>query len=49
MRKEMRKEIKLKEGVKLVSFGTKGGVYVYQNKKLVGILTESRILKAMDA
>jgi len=42
------KTIVLNEGVKLVSFATKGGVYVYHNNKLAGILTKTRILKSMD-
>ena len=44
----MNKEMTLNKGIKLVSFATKGGVYVYQDKKLVGILTATRILNTMD-
>jgi len=47
--KEMKNEetINLNEGVKLVSFETKGGIFVYQDKKLVGILTEFSILEIL--
>ncbi len=41
-------KMNLDEGIKLVSFATKGGVYVYQNKKLVGIMTTIKILNTMD-
>ena len=32
----MDKEIDLQEGIKLVSFVTKRGIYVYQNNELIG-------------
>ena len=40
--------INLNEGMKLVSFVSKNGIYVYQDKKLVGVVTVSRILNTMD-
>jgi len=38
------KEIKLKEDIKLVSFETKGGIYVYDGLNLIGCLTVTRIV-----
>ena len=39
-------EIKLNDRVKLVPYLTKGGIYVYQNGKLIGSLTKTQILES---
>lgn len=41
MKKE---EINLNNNVKLVSFITKNGIYVYRNDKLVGLMTNDMLL-----
>jgi len=40
------KEMKLKEGIRLVSFQTKQGIYVYQDNVFVGAIAKTRLLKA---
>ena len=40
-----KEEINLENKIKLVPFLTKGGIYVYQNGKLVGSMTKSQIVR----
>ncbi|MCK4330024.1 hypothetical protein KAX02_09305 [candidate division WOR-3 bacterium] len=41
----MDKEIDLQEGIKLVSFITKGGIYVYKNSKLIGTILSMTLVE----
>jgi len=40
-------KIKLGSGIKLESYFSKNGVYVFRNNKLVGSLTTNELLKAI--